>query len=288
MAVGGQLVRLRSSRAQISKLPAPTPDDDDDRTCLPPALSDRRSLPGPVPPARLAMSVPAYAPAFSTLSPPLSPFLNARLGDLHYDRMTPVQASTIPLFSQHKDVVVEAVTGSGKTLAFVLPVVERLAKRVADRGVFEKGQVGAIIVSPTRSVPCPLLPRAAQSRSTDPGLPLRCLAVLLLASQRARHPDPRRLPAVLPAAAAVRGGAGRCRVRLGRPVVVDAGLLDRARRRVAAARAAAAHQHQAVDAAGRPAAVPRAGDADHCRHARAARGVPPVAQRPVGRADGDA
>jgi hypothetical protein len=110
------------------------------------------------------MSIPAYAPAFSTLSPALQPFLQSRLDDLHLDRMTPVQASTIPLFSRNKDVVVEAVTGSGKTLAFVLPVLDRLARRIAERGEFEKGQVGAIIVSPTRSV----------SRSTSPAAPRRC------------------------------------------------------------------------------------------------------------------
>ena len=39
---------------------------------------------------------------------------------------TPVQAATIPLFSGHKDVAVEACTGSGKTLAFIIPLVEKL------------------------------------------------------------------------------------------------------------------------------------------------------------------
>lgn len=39
---------------------------------------------------------------------------------------TPVQAATIPIFSGHKDVAVEACTGSGKTLAFVIPLVEKL------------------------------------------------------------------------------------------------------------------------------------------------------------------
>ena len=39
--------------------------------------------------------------------------------------MTPVQASTIPLLSGNKDVVVEAVTGSGKTLSFVIPVLQK-------------------------------------------------------------------------------------------------------------------------------------------------------------------
>lgn len=66
---------------------------------------------------------------------------------LGHTQMTPVQASTIPLFMKHKDVVVEAVTGSGKTLAFVIPILERLARRESK---LRKNEVGALIISPTR------------------------------------------------------------------------------------------------------------------------------------------
>ncbi|KAI9749392.1 MAG: ATP-dependent rRNA helicase spb4 [Lichina confinis] len=66
-----------------------------------------------------------------------------------FDRMTPVQASTIPLFMGHKDVVVEAVTGSGKTLAFLIPVVERLLRLEEPP---ERHHVSAIIISPTREL----------------------------------------------------------------------------------------------------------------------------------------
>lgn len=61
--------------------------------------------------------------------------------------MTPVQASTIPLFMKNKDVVVEAVTGSGKTLAFVIPILERLIRRETR---LRRNEVGALIISPTR------------------------------------------------------------------------------------------------------------------------------------------
>ena len=61
--------------------------------------------------------------------------------------MTPVQASTIPIFMQNKDVVVEAVTGSGKTLAFVIPVLERIIRR---ENKFKRNEIGALIISPTR------------------------------------------------------------------------------------------------------------------------------------------
>lgn len=66
-----------------------------------------------------------------------------------FTKMTPVQASTIPLFMAHKDVMVEAVTGSGKTLAFLIPILEKLLR--LDEPI-KKHHVGAIIVSPTREL----------------------------------------------------------------------------------------------------------------------------------------
>jgi superfamily II DNA/RNA helicase len=65
-----------------------------------------------------------------------------------FTEMTPVQASTIPLFLKNKDVVVEAVTGSGKTLAFLIPLLERLAAlSITD---LKPGDVFSIVISPTR------------------------------------------------------------------------------------------------------------------------------------------
>ena len=45
-----------------------------------------------------------------------------------FERATPVQEATIPLFSGNKDVAVDACTGSGKTFAFVVPIIEKLRK----------------------------------------------------------------------------------------------------------------------------------------------------------------
>ncbi|KAK5240199.1 ATP-dependent rRNA helicase spb4, partial [Exophiala xenobiotica] len=64
--------------------------------------------------------------AWESLNPALSPWILDAVSAMDFSRMTPVQASTVPLFMGHKDVVVEAVTGSGKTLAFLIPVVEKL------------------------------------------------------------------------------------------------------------------------------------------------------------------
>ena len=63
--------------------------------------------------------------------------------------MTPVQASAIPLFLAHKDVVAEAVTGSGKTLAFVIPVIEMLRRREFP---LKKHELGAVVLCPTREL----------------------------------------------------------------------------------------------------------------------------------------
>jgi ATP-dependent RNA helicase DDX55/SPB4 len=66
---------------------------------------------------------------------------------MNFTRMTAVQASVIPLFLQHKDVVVEAVTGSGKTLAYALPTIERLLRR--DKPLLKR-EIGAVVILPTR------------------------------------------------------------------------------------------------------------------------------------------
>lgn len=85
--------------------------------------------------------------AWENLNPPLSGWVLDAVSTMGFARMTPVQASAIPLFVGHKDVVVEAVTGSGKTLSFLIPIVERLLRLEEP---VKKHHVGAIIVSPTR------------------------------------------------------------------------------------------------------------------------------------------
>lgn len=69
--------------------------------------------------------------------------------DLKFDKMTPVQMATIPLFLNHKDVLVQAATGSGKTLAFLIPIFETLLSLNPPLKSFE---VGALIITPTREL----------------------------------------------------------------------------------------------------------------------------------------
>ncbi|KAJ5155912.1 hypothetical protein N7492_008715 [Penicillium capsulatum] len=89
------------------------------------------------------------ARSWDGLTPSLSDWTVEAVATMGFTRMTPVQASAIPLFMAHKDVVVEAVTGSGKTLSFLIPVVEKLLRLEEP---IKKHHIGAIIISPTREL----------------------------------------------------------------------------------------------------------------------------------------
>ncbi|KAF8974539.1 DEAD-domain-containing protein [Flammula alnicola] len=91
----------------------------------------------------------AFAGLWTSLPTPLTSWILEVIQSMGHTQMTPVQASTIPLFMKHKDVVVEAVTGSGKTLAFVIPILERLIRRETK---LKQNEIGALIISPTREL----------------------------------------------------------------------------------------------------------------------------------------
>ena len=67
---------------------------------------------------------PATSPAsaeFASLS--LSPPTLANLQQLGYTTMTPIQAASLPIALQGKDLIAQAKTGSGKTAAFAIPAI---------------------------------------------------------------------------------------------------------------------------------------------------------------------
>lgn len=89
----------------------------------------------------------------------LHPWIREAITSLGFPSMTPVQASTIPLFCGNKDVVVESVTGSGKTLSFAIPVLQHVSNRLYGSldlsekpDPVKKGHMLAVIVSPTREL----------------------------------------------------------------------------------------------------------------------------------------
>lgn len=95
------------------------------------------------------MSNQTIAGEWKTLKPRLSSWIEEYLCNIGYTQMTPVQASTIPLFRANKDVVVEAVTGSGKTLSFLIPILEKYTEHYA---ALTPGDVFSLVVTPTREL----------------------------------------------------------------------------------------------------------------------------------------
>ena len=82
---------------------------------------------------------------FSSLN--LSPALQENLTSLGYLQMTPIQAQSLPLVLDGKDLIAKAKTGSGKTAAFVLPLLNRLVDLSGPRV-----EIRALILLPTREL----------------------------------------------------------------------------------------------------------------------------------------
>ncbi|MGH9318625.1 MAG: DEAD/DEAH box helicase [Vicinamibacteria bacterium] len=66
------------------------------------------------------------------------------LKQMGYEKPTPVQRDTIPLFLQGLDLVVQSRTGTGKTASFGIPIVERVDPA--------RGEVQALVLTPTREL----------------------------------------------------------------------------------------------------------------------------------------
>ena len=76
----------------------------------------------------------------------ISPKLLQAIQALGYERPTPIQARSIPVLLQGRDVIGSAQTGTGKTAAFALPLLTLLDKPEKD--------VRALILVPTRELAC--------------------------------------------------------------------------------------------------------------------------------------
>ena len=81
-------------------------------------------------------------PSFSDLNIP-APILKA-LKDVGYETPSPIQAATIPLLMEGRDVLGQAQTGTGKTAAFALPVLARIDTK--------QSTPQALVLAPTREL----------------------------------------------------------------------------------------------------------------------------------------
>jgi ATP-dependent RNA helicase DbpA len=88
------------------------------------------------------MNLNPQATNFSLL--PLSSSLIQVIQELGFEKMTPIQAQSIPLLLAGKDLIGQSKTGSGKTVAFTIPILEKLR--------LEGKQLQALILCPTREL----------------------------------------------------------------------------------------------------------------------------------------
>ena len=70
--------------------------------------------------------------------------LLSALDSLGYESPTPVQAESIPILLNGRDILAQAQTGTGKTAAFALPILQRLDLRM--------NQPQALVIAPTREL----------------------------------------------------------------------------------------------------------------------------------------
>jgi ATP-dependent RNA helicase RhlE len=94
-----------------------------------------------------------------------SPVLQAVQG-LQFTTPTPIQARSIPLLLQGRDVIGSAQTGTGKTAAFALPILTQLGGTERDPR--------ALVLVPTRELACQV---ADSIRTFARFTPLRCTAL---------------------------------------------------------------------------------------------------------------
>jgi ATP-dependent RNA helicase DeaD len=80
--------------------------------------------------------------SFPTL--PLSAATRTALRTMNIHEPTPIQAKSLPLLLEGKDLIGQAKTGSGKTLAFAIPMVEKVDPNVR--------AVQALVLVPTREL----------------------------------------------------------------------------------------------------------------------------------------
>jgi ATP-independent RNA helicase DbpA len=105
-------------------------------------------------------------PEFRSL--PLSPALLEVVAGLGYTQLTPIQAASIPVLLEGRDLVGQSHTGSGKTAAFALPILQRLS--------LETRALKALVLCPTRELSAQVARELRKLGRNLPGLQVLVLA----------------------------------------------------------------------------------------------------------------
>ncbi len=88
------------------------------------------------------MTTSLHESSFDQLT--ISPATRQAIAAMGIEQPTPIQARTLPLLLEGRDVIGQARTGSGKTLAFGIPLVERVRAR--------GNPAQALVLAPTREL----------------------------------------------------------------------------------------------------------------------------------------
>jgi ATP-independent RNA helicase DbpA len=104
--------------------------------------------------------------SFSAL--PLSEELLQVIQELGFTSMTPIQAKSIPLLLEGKDVIGQAQTGSGKTAAFTLPILQKLD--------LKRPELQALVLCPTRELCTQVAREMRKLGRRHPGLQILILS----------------------------------------------------------------------------------------------------------------
>ncbi len=88
--------------------------------------------------------------SYSNLS--LAEPLKRAVAEMGYENMTPIQAQSIPVVLEGRDVMGAAQTGTGKTAAFSLPLLQRLLKHENASTSPARHPVRALVLLPTREL----------------------------------------------------------------------------------------------------------------------------------------
>ncbi|MED6162231.1 DEAD-box ATP-dependent RNA helicase 31 [Stylosanthes scabra] len=82
----------------------------------------------------------------------VSPLSLKGVKDAGYEKMTIVQAATLPVILKGKDVLAKARTGTGKTVAFLLPSIEVVANSPPTDRDHRRPPIHVLVICPTREL----------------------------------------------------------------------------------------------------------------------------------------